>query len=99
MIFFNNSIDFIISAPQGGFITPHVWEIVCRQNFTIFKGGHYSQFYVTISLSFRKIETNNLNSDPRILIFLVLGTDYQLHIIYLNIRSDHDREAATREYS
>ena len=24
IIFFNNSIDFIISAPQGGFIAPHV---------------------------------------------------------------------------
>ena len=52
-----------------------------------------------ISLSFRKIETKNLNSDPRILIFLVLGTNHQLHISYLNIRSDHDIEAATRGYS
>ena len=99
MIFFNNSIDFIISAPQGVFIAPHVWEIVGRQNFTIFKVCHYSQFYITISLSFRKIETKNLNSDSRILIFLLLGTNYQLQISYLNIRSDHDREGATREYS
>ena len=99
MIFFNNSIDFIISGPQGVFIALHVWEIVGRQNFTIFKGCHYSQFYITISLTFRKIETKNLNPDSRILIFLLLGTNYQLQISYLNIRSDHDREGATREYS
>ena len=43
-----------------------------------------------ISLSFGEIETKNLNSDPRILIFLALGTNHQLHISYLNIRSDHD---------
>ena len=28
----------LIAAPQGGFIAQHVWEIVCRKNFTIFKG-------------------------------------------------------------
>ena len=66
--------DQLIAAPQGGFIAPHVWEIVCRKNLTIFKGCHYSRFYIMISLSFQKIETKNLNSDPRILIFLVLGT-------------------------
>ena len=60
--------------PQGGFIAPNVWEIVVRKNLTIFKGCHYSRFYIMISLSFRKIETKNLNSDPHILIFLVLGT-------------------------
>ena len=54
-----------------------------------------------ISLSFRKIETKNLNSDPHILIFLVLGTNHKLHNSYLNIRSDYDYdiEAATNEYS
>ena len=52
-----------------------------------------------IFLSFPKIETNNLNSNPRILILLVLGTNHQLHISYLNIRSDNDIEAATRGYS
>ena len=45
------------------------------------------------------METKNINSDPRILIFLVVGTNDQLHISYLNIRSDHDAEAATRGYS
>ena len=64
----------IIAAPQGSFIGPHVWEIEGRNNLTIFKGCHYSRFYIMISLSFRKIETKNLNSDPHILIFLALGT-------------------------
>ena len=79
-----------------GFIARHVGEIVCRKNLTIFKGCHYSRLYVMSSLSFQKIDTKNVNSNPRILIFLVLGTNHQLHISYLNIRSDHDIEAATR---
>ena len=43
-------------------------------NATIFKGCHYSQFYMMTFQSFRKIETENLNSDPCILNFLVLRT-------------------------
>ena len=85
--------DNLIAAPQGEFIALHIWEIVHRKNLTIFKGCHYSRFYIMIPLSFRKIETRNLNSDPPILIFLVLGTKHQLHISNLNIRSDHDIEA------
>ena len=53
-----------------------------------------------ISSGFRKIETKNLNSDPGILIFLVLGTTLplvsQLRTGYLNIRSGHEIEAAIR---
>ena len=42
---------------------------------TIFKGCYYSRFHIIILYkSFGKIETMNLNLDPRILIFLVLGT-------------------------
>ena len=63
-----------ITVTQCGFIAPHVWEIVCTKNITIFKGCHYSRFYIMISLNFQKMETKNLNSDPRILIFLVLRT-------------------------
>ena len=84
---------YLIVAPQVGFIAPYEWEIVYRKNLKIFKGCHYSRFYIMIPLSFRKIETRNLNSDPPILIFLVLGTKHQLHISNLNIRSDHDIEA------
>ena len=83
----------IIAAPEGGFMGPHVWEIVGRKNLTIFKGCHYSRFYIMISSGFRKIKTKNLNSDVRILIFLVLGVP-ALHIGYLNIRSCHEIEAA-----
>ena len=39
----------VIAVPQGGFIAPHVWGIVGRKNLTIFKGCHYSQFYMIIS--------------------------------------------------
>ena len=35
---------------------------------------YYSQFYMVISTSLWKIETKNLNLDPRISIFFVLGT-------------------------
>ena len=56
------------------FIAPHVSETVGRKNLTIFKDCHYSRFYIMICLSFRKIETKNLNLDPFILPFLVLGT-------------------------
>ena len=72
--------SFFIAALQGGFIAPHLWEIACRKNLTIFKGCHYSRFYTMISLSFQKIETKNLKSNPRILSFPVLGTTHQLHI-------------------
>ena len=96
----NNSgrLLLFIAASQGGFIAPHICEIVCRKTLTIFKSCHYSRFYITIFSSFRKIETKDLNSDPRILIFLVLGTNHQLHISYLNIRSDHDTEVTIRGY-
>ena len=85
----------IVNCRPSGFTVPHIWEIVCRKNL----GCHYSQFYITITLSFWKIQTKNLNSDQRILIFLVLGTNQQLHISYLNIRIDHGVETATRGYS
>ena len=81
-----------IAAPQGFFIALHVWEIVGGKNLIILKGCHYSQFYVMISSGFQKIEANNLNSDPHILILLVLH--HQLHISHLNIRSDCEIEAA-----
>ena len=73
---FAHSEDFLnfIAVPQGGFIAPHAWEIVCRKNLAIFKVCHYSRFYIMISLSFRKIEAKNLNSYPCILLFRVLGT-------------------------
>ena len=63
----------LIAAPQGGFIAPHVWEIVCRKNLTIFKGYHYSRFYIMISLSFWKMETKNLNLNPGYFNFLRTG--------------------------
>ena len=52
-----------------------------------------------MTLSFRKTETKNLNSDPRILIFLVLGTISLLHISYLNIRSNHEIGTVSRGLS
>ena len=72
--------DYLIAAPQGGVIALHVWEKVCEKNLKIFKGCHYSRFYITVFLCFWEIETNNLNSDQRILIFLVLGTNHQLQL-------------------
>ena len=65
-----------IATTQDGFIAPHVLDIVDRKNLTIFRGSHYSRFYIMFSSSFRKIETKNLISDPRILIFLVLGGNF-----------------------
>ena len=72
----NHKMKFgqLITAPQGGFIALHVWEIVGRKNLTIFRGCHYSRFNIMISSSFPKIVTKNLNSDPGILIFLALST-------------------------
>ena len=85
--------------PSGQLYSLPISEIICEKNHTIFKGCHHSLFYITISSSFWKIVTKNLNSDLHILIFLVLGTNHQLHISYLSIRSDHDIEAATHGYS
>ena len=65
---------YLIATPQSGFIALHVGEVVGRKNLTISKGCHYSLFYIWISLSFWEIETKNLNSNPRILISIVLGT-------------------------
>ena len=53
-----------------------------------------------ISSSFRKIETKQLNSDPRILIFLVLRTTSPAaYTGYVNIRSSHEMKAAIRGLS
>ena len=90
--------SILITASLGTFIAPHVWEIVGRKNLTIFKGCHYSRFHIMIPLSFWKIETKNLNSDPHNFNFPRTGWElhHQLHIRYLNISSDHGIEAATR---
>ena len=62
---------------QSGFIALYVWKIGDRTNLIFFKDCHYSGFYIIISLSFWKIETKSWNSDPLILIFLVLETSSQ----------------------
>ena len=80
----------LIVTPQGGFIYP----ARMRNSRQKKSHCHYSRFYM-FSLSFRKIETKNLNSDPHILILVVLGITSLLHISYLNIRSDHEIEAVT----
>ena len=84
-----------IVTPQYGFIAPHIREIVGKKNLTIFKGCQYSQFYIIISSRFWKIETKNLNSDPRILILLILGAKSPA-AHYLNIRCSHEIEVAIR---
>ena len=67
---YNICIMIVYCRPSGLIYSP----ARMRKNLTIFKGCHYSRFYKMISLSFREIETKNLNPDPRILIFLVLET-------------------------
>ena len=74
VVFFRYLKLVLIAASQGGFIASHIWEIVGRKNLTIFKGCCYSPFCLMILSTFWKTKTKNLNSDPRILIFLVLGT-------------------------
>ena len=54
--------------------------------------------------NFREMETETLNSGPRILNFLILGialpaAHLNTRISYLNIRSDHEIEATTRGLS
>ena len=63
-----------IAARQGGFIVPHVWEIVARKNLATFKGCHFARFYILIWWSFLKIETKNFNSDPCFFKLVKLGT-------------------------
>ena len=46
-----------ITAPQGDFIAPHVWEIEVRKNLT---NCRYSRFDMIFS-GFRKTETKNSN--------------------------------------
>ena len=38
----------IIAAHVGGFIVPHIREVVVRKNLTIFEGCHFAQFYILI---------------------------------------------------
>ena len=57
-------ILIIIAARHGGFIVPHVWEIVVTRNLTIFEACYFARFYIFIRWSFLKIETKNFNSDP-----------------------------------
>ena len=44
----------LFCRPSGRHYSPHVWEIVGGKNRTIFRGCHYSRFYMMISSSFRK---------------------------------------------
>ena len=67
-------LDAIIAARQGGFIVPHVWEIVVRKNLTNLEGCRLARFYILISWSFPKIETKNFNSDPCFFKLVQLGT-------------------------
>ena len=64
----------VITTPQDGFIASHVWEIVGTKNLTIFKDCQYFRFYMMISSNFWSIEKKNLNSNPCISNYLVLGT-------------------------
>ena len=64
----------IIAAHHGGFIVPHIWEIVVRKNLTICEGCHFAPFYILIWWSFLKIETKNLNLDPCFFKLVKLGT-------------------------
>ena len=88
-----------LSIYSRSFIAPHVWEIVGRKNLTIFKGCHYSRFFMIISSSFLKIESKKWNSDPCILISSCCELHHQPHTGYLNIRSGHEIEAAIRGLS
>ena len=72
---------------------------VGRKNLTIFKGCHYSRLFIMISLSFRKIETKNLNSDPLFQFSSYWELHHQLHISYLSTRSDCEIQAASRRLS
>ena len=63
-----------IAARQGGFIIPHVWEIVVRKNLTNFEGYHFGRFYLLIWWSFPKIKTKNFNSGPCFFKLVKLGT-------------------------
>ena len=76
-----------LSIHCRGFIAPRVWEIVVRKNLTVFKGCHYSRFYMMISSSFLKIESKKWNSDLCILISSCCELHHQLHTSYLNIRN------------
>ena len=64
----------LITARQGDFIFPHVWEIVVRKNLTNFEGCHFARFYILIWWSFPKIETKNFNSGPCFFKLVKLGT-------------------------
>ena len=57
-------MKLLISARQGGFIVPYVWEIVVWKNLTNFQGCHFARFYILIWWSFSKIETTHFNSGP-----------------------------------
>ena len=73
-IFTKTKRNYFYFRPLGRLYNPaRRRNRVGRKNLTIFKGCHYSRLYMMISSSFRKIKTENLNSDPCILIFLVPG--------------------------
>ena len=59
-----HKLRFFIAFPQGDFIAPHIWETVGRKNLIIFKGCHYSQFYMMISSGFCKNRDNEFKLGP-----------------------------------
>ena len=69
----------IIAASQGGFIAPHVWEIVRRKNLTIFKMLPLFAILYKDFLNFSENRGKELKLGPmyfNILIFLPLGTNH-----------------------
>ena len=55
------------------FRVPRVWEIWVRKNLTILEGCHFPRFYILIWSSFRKMETQNFDSDQCFLNLVKLG--------------------------
>ena len=54
--------------------TGWLYSLVRMGNLTTFEGCHFSWFYILIWSSFRKIETENFNSDPCFFNLVKLGT-------------------------
>ena len=60
--------------PQGGFITPHVWEIIGKKKSHNFQRLPLFSILYNDFLKFKENRDKEFKLGPRILIFLVLGT-------------------------
>ena len=88
----DSEMHLLIAAPEGSFIAPHIWEIVVRKTHNFQMLPLFSILYDDF-LKFSENRDKEFKLVPMYFNFPCTGNYI---IVYLNIRSGHEIEAAIR---